>query len=85
VSSVVSEIVPSDLWEPTVLGWGRLNERWCAYLVEAPFDMPADADPIVGTRVTLHGMACKVGGTVVPSPPRPIRAGEPVQILVRPL
>jgi hypothetical protein len=81
----MSKVGTSDLWEPTVLGRGKLNDQWSAYLVEAPFDMPADTSAIVGTRVALDGTAFRIGGTLAHSPPRPIRAGEPIQILVCPL
>ena len=78
----MSKVGTSDLWEPTVLGRTRLNERWCAYLVKAPFDMPVDNDGLLGSVVELDGMAFRIGGTVAHTPPRPIRAGESIQILV---
>jgi hypothetical protein len=78
----LSKVETSHLWQPTVLGRSKLNDRWSAYLVEAPFDMPADTSEIIGARVVLDGMAYRVGGTLAHSPRTPIRAGEPIQILV---
>jgi hypothetical protein len=81
----VSTINTVNVWEPTVLGRSKLDGRWWAYLVQAPFDMPGDAPELMGSRVILDGEAFGIGGSVPNVPARPISKGEPIQILVSPL
>jgi hypothetical protein len=78
----VSKIETANLWEPTVLGRSKLDERWWAYLVEAPFDMPAGMPELLGKRVTLDGEPFGIGGTVPHVPAGEIREGDPIQLLV---
>ena len=78
----VSAIDTVNLWEPTVLGRSKLDGRWWAYLVQAPFDMPADAPELMGNRVILDGEAFAIGGSIPNVPARAIATGDSIQILV---
>ena len=81
----MSTISVAELWEPNILGRNRLDAGWWSYLVEAPFDMPANMAELMGARVALDGNPFGVRGTVPNMPPVPITKGDPIQILVLPL
>jgi hypothetical protein len=79
----MSKIDSSILWGPEVLGSGPLDERFSAYLVEAPFDMPAHAPDLVGERVSLGGTTFQIRGVAANAPSGPISKGDRIQLLVR--
>jgi hypothetical protein len=81
----LSTIETTSLWEPTVFGRSPLSGNWWAYLVEAPFDMPADIPGLIGSRVALDGRPFAIGGTIPNAPARSVRQGDAIQILVSPL
>jgi hypothetical protein len=78
----LSTINTTSLWEPEVYGRNQLRGDWWAYLVEAPFDMPADIPGLIGSRVALDGKPFAIGGTIPNAPARSVRKGDAIQILV---
>ena len=69
-------------WKPNVLARDRLDRRRWAYLIDAPFDMPADIPDLMGVTV-LDGRAFEIRGTLPRIPQSPIRKGELFGLLVR--
>ena len=55
--------------------------RW-AYIVQAPFDMPADAPDLVGGPIALDGRLFAVRGLVPKLPAAQIAAGELIELLI---
>ena len=78
----MSKIDAAVFWGPKVLGRDKLDERRWAYAVEAPFDMPHDATDLIGIKAYFDGHEVEVRGFVARMPPRPIRKGEPIELLV---
>ena len=81
----MSTISVAELWEPKVIGRNKLDAGWWSYVVEAPFDMPANMPELIGARVTLDGQPFAIRGSVPNMPPGPTGKGDPIQILVLPL
>ena len=78
----MSKIDVSVLWGPRVLGKEKLGNRRWAYVIEAPFDMPAYVPDLIGMRVCLDRNEFEIRGSVSKMPPRHIVAGELIEILV---
>jgi hypothetical protein len=78
----MSKIDVSVLWGPTVLGREKLGNRHWAYVVEAPFDMPAHVPDLIGMRVRLDHNEFEIRGSVSKMPPAHIVAGELIELLV---
>ena len=57
------------------------SRRW-ACVVEAPFDMSADASDLIGNRMSFAGQAVEVRGIVHKLPAGMIVAGELIELLV---
>jgi hypothetical protein len=77
----MSKIDASILWAPKVVAKDKLDEHRWAYLVEAPFDMPAEI-PLIGMRVSLDGRELEIRGFVARMPAPPIKEGELIELLV---
>lgn len=73
----------TSTWQPEVLGIDILNDRFRAYLVRAPFDMPASASQLVDRTVFLEGGIALVRGVLSKVPSGPIRQGEMITLLAR--
>ena len=80
----MSKIDASVLWGPKVVGKDRLDEHRWAYIVEAPFDMPAEA-ALIGIRASLDGQEFEIRGFVPRMPATPIKEGELIELLVAPV
>lgn len=81
----MSKIDTSLLWGPNVLGRNRLDERRWAYAVEAPFDIASEPVDLIGMKALLDGREFEIRGFVPQIPPRAIKQGEPIELLVRAL
>ena len=79
----MSKIDIDVLWGPDAVGRGRLNDLFWAYVVEAPFDMPADIPDLIGRNVSLDGRRFEIRGIVPSVPVAPIRKGDLMELLVR--
>lgn len=79
----MSKIDAAIVWGPDAVGRSRLDDRWWAYVVEAPFDMPADIPDLIGRPVSLDGRAFEIRGIVPNVPVSPIRKGDLMELLVR--
>ena len=69
-------------WVPTALAKGQLDDRRWAYLIEAPYDMPAHLPDLIGTCVDLEGRTYEIRGTLPRIPEGAVRKGELLGILV---
>jgi hypothetical protein len=78
----MSKIDAAVLWGPKVLGRDRLDERRWAYIVEAPFDMLTDPTDLIGMKAYLNGDEVEIRGFVPRMPPRPIKKGDAIELLV---
>ena len=78
----MSKIDAAVLWGPKVLGRDRLDERRWAYVVEAPFDMLRDPTDLIGMKACLNGDAVEIRGFVPRMPPRSIKKGDAIELLV---
>ena len=79
----MSKIDTAILWGPDPVGRSKLDERWWAYVVEAPFDMPADIPDLIGRKVSLDGQHFEIRGIVPAVPVSPISKGDFMELLVR--
>ena len=77
----MSKIDASVLWGAKVVGKDRLDEHRWAYVVEAPFDMPAEL-PLIGIKASLDGQEFEIRGFVRSMPATPIKQGELIELLV---
>ncbi|NNM74737.1 hypothetical protein [Enterovirga aerilata] len=73
----------SEPWIPEVLGTSRLDERYSAYLVHAPFDMAAHAPELIGMRAMLDQIERTIRGILVKTPSTAIERGDLIALLVR--
>jgi hypothetical protein len=78
----MSKIDRAVLWGPDVHGRGKLDDRRWAYAVEAPFDMSPDAMELIGVKACLDGREVEIRGFVPSMPPRDIRKGDLIELLV---
>ena len=70
------------VWEPKPHAKDRLDDRRWAYLVDAPFDMPAHIPDLVGACVALDGRIFEVRGALPRIPQTQIRKGDLLGILL---
>ncbi len=78
----MSKIDRSVLWGPDVRGRGKLGDRRWAYAVEAPFDISPDSKDLIGMKACLDGKEAEIRGFVPSMPPRDIKKGELIELLV---
>ena len=78
----MSKIDASVLWGPKVLGRDKLDDRRWTYALEAPFDMPCEPTDLIGMKACLDGKEYQIRGFVPRMPPRPIKEGESIELLV---
>jgi hypothetical protein len=69
-------------WTPDVLGRSRLDKHRWAYLIDAPFDTPADIPDLIGAAVQLDGRPFEIRGTLPRVPRSPVKKGELLGLLV---
>jgi hypothetical protein len=58
----MSKIDTSIVWAPKVLGRDKLDRNRWAYIVEAPFDLPADVPDLIGKKAFLDGGEFEIRG-----------------------
>lgn len=79
----MSKVETSIVWGPEIVGRMKLGERRWAVGVQAPFDMPAEALDLMGTKVMLDAELFEIRG-IVPNVPLStiIKQGQLIEILV---
>ena len=78
----MSKVETSIVWGPEIVGRMKLGERRWAVGVQAPFDMPAEALDLMGTKVMLDAELFEIRGIVPNVPLSTIKQGQLIEILV---